>query len=232
MEFQVIIVIVTLVSLFATLLFVYINYPPPNITIPHAMTTCPDHWEVTEDGKCIIPSADISGANIGDLATWKMKLYEYEFLDTSSNQIILVHNTLEKWEDVNNNTYTGKIYRDEKKNPIYAYNLPENDLPETAYNRANYDYPIAFDFFSPDWTNHNHSFGSRICQIKKWMNKHNIQWDGVSQYNRCNTFTYDREFTPPSPSTAAPETSGSFQKYLPNKNSNMYGSKADIYMKV
>ena len=42
-----------------------------------------------------------------------------------------------------------------------------------GYNQA----AQTIDFSKDTWTN--------ICDKKKWANKYNINWDGVSNYNKC-----------------------------------------------
>lgn len=38
------------------------------------------------------------------------------------------------------------------------------------------------NFSDAGWSN---ASGTTTCNQKKWANKHNIQWDGVSNYNAC-----------------------------------------------
>ena len=40
------------------------------------------------------------------------------------------------------------------------------------------------NFNDPSWMNYD-GYGSSICQIKKWVNKNNIVWDGIDSYNQC-----------------------------------------------
>jgi len=230
MDFLVIIIIVTLVSLVTSLVYVFMSYPNPNITIPHAMTNCPDKWEMDENGKCVIPCPDLSGANVGDLGKKKTTLYKYTIIeDEKTQKIVNKISSMPSWT-LNGKEIFGKLYKNDQKMQIYAYDL-KNDLPTSIYNpliedeHTYIETPNVIDFTSPYWTKFNNSPSSRICNIKKWLHKHNIQWDGVSQYNRCNNaFQKDESILIPT----AEQTEITEKKYK-YTNSNMYGSKADIY---
>ena len=228
MDFLVIIIIVSLVALVSSLVYVFMSYPNPNITIPHAMTNCPDKWEMDENGNCIIPCPDISGANVGDLSNNKIVLYKYTFSNDGKLQSE-ISSTL-SYNDPNGNPITGKPYKNINNMQIYAYDLSD-ELPTSIYNplidgvHTYIETPNVIDFTSPYWTQFNNSPSSRICNIKKWLNKHNIHWDGVSQYNRCNNaFQKDESIILPSP-----EQTDFTEKKYKYRNSNMYGSKSDIY---
>lgn len=229
MDFLVIIIIVALVALVTTLVYAFMSYPSPNITIPHAMTNCPDKWEIDENGNCLIPSPDIPGANVGDLGKKKIILYKYTFLDNGKLQNII--SNLPTWNDISGNSIAGKTYKNDQKIQVYAYDL-SGDLPTSIYNpllQDEYTYseaPNSIDFTSPYWTKYNNSPSSRICNIKKWLNKHNIQWDGLSQYNRCNNAFIKDESIDTRPVLDNEKYTETKHKY---RNTNMYGTKADIY---
>jgi hypothetical protein len=189
------------------------------------MTTCPDNWEVTADGKCLIPSADIPNANIGTLRYYKYPIYKFKLKndDDIIDKFIYLPEI-----DFNGNTIYGEIYKDKSNHVLYHYDI-SGMIPQNAYKNAynkekDLEVPIAIDFYSDDWTRFQ-GVNSRTCQVQNWIKKFNIQWDGLTQYNQCNIFKQSDNNT--SSPTYAPK-----ENIIPSKNSNMYGEKNDTFIKV
>lgn len=226
-KFLILTINIALLVLIVFMCIIYWNYPVKKNIFPFSMNSCPDNWEVTADGKCIIPSADIEKANIGDLHTYKYPVYKLKMQDASGK-------TIDKYTYVsemnfNGNLIQGEIYKDNAKNTVYLYDI-SGLIPESAYRNAYHkediQLPNAIDFNSKEWSRF-HGVNSRICQVKKWINKHNIQWDGLTQYNQCNVFKQSDNNIANSQQTVAKK-----QNIIPAVNSNMYGEKNDIFIKV
>jgi len=218
---------IALVVLIVFMCIIYWNYPVKKTVFPFSMNNCPDNWEVTADGKCIIPSADIQKANIGDLRNYKYPVYKLKMKDGNGKSIDKYTYLSEM--NFNGNTIQGEIYKDKAKNTVYLYDI-SGSIPESAYRNAYHkddiQIPNTIDFNSRDWSRF-HGVNSRICQVQKWIKQHNIQWDGLTQYNQCNVFKQSDD------NIATPSTTfAKKQKTIPAENSNMYGEKNDIFIKV
>lgn len=200
-NFLVLTINIALVVLLFFMFLIYWNYPVKKTSFPYSMTTCPDNWEITGDGRCIIPNPDDKHSNIGKLVERKYDIYK-----TKKNNKIL----LQSYDSngVNNNDST----------KLYMYDI-SGTTPLSAYDQTKEDESI--DFYSKDWSRLNGA-NSRVCQVQKWINKYNIQWDGVTQYNQCN-IKFDANDSTPIP------TASKKIKLIPSENSNRYGEKNDIF---
>ena len=185
--------IIALVTLLICCIHLYWNFPRERQIHPHAMTTCPDNWEATPDGKCIIPSADLPNANIGRLIDKKFPLYEYKYIE--NGEIKFGHNTAKtvQKQDNPNEVYDTWEYKDRQGNRVYGYDIVDKEVkknslvPPESFDPDNKDWPITIDFFSDDW-NYFNGVNSRVCQIKKWAQKNRIAWDGLENYNQCSPY--------------------------------------------
>jgi len=194
MEFQLIVIIVALIILVGILIIVYFNLELKDKTFPKAMTNCPDYWEVNPNtGNCIIPSEDKPNANLGNLKDRGTQMYIYNLANSDGTNNIHM-STL--------STSSGKIGTPYKINnyQVYAYNLNSDpahyDIPAGYYtmpkktNDSTYilnkivNNGNEINFNDPSWMNYD-GYGSSICQIKKWVSKNNIVWDGIDSYNQC-----------------------------------------------
>lgn len=145
----------------------YVFYSNKSTLYPPDIPTCPDYWTVTQDGKCVIPKPhDI---NLGNLKNKGHPIYIYKNIEN-----IPQYSLLETYYDPNSNDlYEGELA--EKLGPGY-YNA---DIPY-GYDENNPQIS-QIDFTDKGWA----SYGDPYCEIKKWANINNIQWDGMSNYNKC-----------------------------------------------
>ena len=145
--------------------FMLIYYAYPNYIHPNVGDACPDYWVVNPDNTCEIPTNNV---NMGDL--------------TSENR-----------------SFTNKDSKPTLVNKTNKYgNIVQTSLPSTftynAYDTAQIPFgyylndpnkvPTFINFNDSGWVSYS-SGGSRICGLKKWANQHQIQWDGISNYNKC-----------------------------------------------
>lgn len=190
MEFQFIVIIVALIVLVISLFMVYLNLQETDKQFPRAMTNCPDYWDINKkNGNCIIPSEDISGANIGWLKNTGKPYYIYND-----------HNTIQL---STNPIKGGNYYTPYKDNNYKIYSYSKNPEKIPGYIDVSLNVPVdkklmknvnnmKLDMITGNEINFNdiawlkYDIGnSKICNIKKWLNTNNILWDGITNYNRC-----------------------------------------------
>lgn len=185
MLFHYIVVSIAILVLILLLVAVYYNDKsnPSVMQIPGALTTCPDYWEATPDGKCIIPSKNAPNANLGNLRNYGEVVIANRFPKTT----IYTKSSAPIPESYEN------IYRINGY-PVYVYNTDYRgyEIP-AGYPKMQSGDDVnvflskivengnAIDFKDPAWA----QSSSRICDIKKWVNRNNIVWDGIQQYNQC-----------------------------------------------
>lgn len=161
-----IIVLVVAVSIFVLVFgYMIVSYSYPTDIYPNVGDACPDYWVVNSDNTCQIPT---NGFNMGDLSA---NTYNYTDFKGSKQKITKnkygnsVYSTIP-------NTGSYIVYTKEQI-PFGYYLQNPKDPTQTSVN-----------FNDPGWVSYS-SNGSRQCGLKKWANQHQIQWDGVSNYNKC-----------------------------------------------
>jgi len=197
MEFQYLVVVIALLVLMITLFFVYFNLPSPNTHFPRSLTNCPDYWEINPtNGNCILPSQDNPISNLGRLTEKGNMVYKYKTnLDKYEFAVIP-----EMFDPSRNRMIRGTPVKKDGYN-VYAYNLDDTDTPIPVgympvenvnikdYNSLqtvlkNVQSVNEINFNDPRWTMYDGG-GPSKCQIKKWANFMNINWDGMNTYNDC-----------------------------------------------
>jgi hypothetical protein len=195
MIFQGIVVIIALIILVITLIVVYFNLPKPSPIFPYSISDCPDNWQINPStGKCVIPSEEISSANLGHLKGRGKPIYLYNFNNGDESLQL-------SYQGPRHDT-NGIPYKVDGKT-VYAYN--------TSYqqNMKNLDIPVGYYILSLDTDNDKETLlqniiyngneidfkdigwsaydggGIRTCQIKQWLQENDIQWDGISNTNIC-----------------------------------------------
>jgi hypothetical protein len=194
MKFDFLVIIIALFILVISLVIVFFNLPKNNQHFPRSLTNCPDYWHVNPDtGNCIIPSEDIKNANIGHLKDKGTPIYIYNF----GNDYLSL-STFKSYIDGNGKKVKGTPY---KKNgyQVYAYNLdPNNNEIPIGYYTMNDNQPESrvklfenimlngneINFNDSKWTAYDGG-GSSICNIKDWINKTQISWDGMNKNSKC-----------------------------------------------
>jgi len=191
MNFEILVIIVALVILVVSLIVVFFNLKPPDKSFPRSFTNCPDYWKVNpETGNCIIPSKDISNANLGNLANdgkgTPIYIYNYgKRAETST----LTNNDDNKGIPYKENGYTVYAYNDKPPKydipPFAYYSMARNTVEEQDKLMLNVIKRNEINFNSPLWSQYDGG-GSSICKIKDWIEENNISWDGLNSYNECN----------------------------------------------
>ena len=196
MELQLIVIIVALIILVGILIIVYLNLESKEQKFPRSMTNCPDYWEVnTDTGNCIIPSQDEPNANLGNLKDSGTPIYIYNFANQDGTNTIQMStlpssggNTGTPYKINNYQVYAYNLNRDPAYYdiPVGYYTVPDNSIEsrQTFLLDKIVEQGNEINFNDPAWMNYN-GRGASVCQIKKWVNKHNIVWDGIDSYNQC-----------------------------------------------
>lgn len=165
--YNIVIIVAVSVFLVTMILFWYYTNPKPD-EYPPVMTNCPLNWKVNPDGRCTIP---IDGVNIGHLKDNGQMLYKKIANDGTVSYT--------KYP-----IYGSVKYTDTYGNPFLAYTGPNSgvkfpDFP-AGYD-ANRPENNIVDFRDDGWS----TTGSVLCANHDWAVKHNIYWEGVSNYNHC-----------------------------------------------
>ena len=194
MKFDFLVIIIALFILVISLVIVFFNLPKNNQHFPRSLTNCPDYWHVNPDTvNCIIPSEDIKNANIGLLKDKGTPIYIYNF---GTDYLSL--STFKSYTDGNGKKVKGTPY---KKNgyQVYAYNLdPNNNEIPIGYYTMDDNEPESrvklfenimlngneINFNDSKWSAYDGG-GSSICNIKDWINKTQISWDGINKNSKC-----------------------------------------------
>jgi hypothetical protein len=66
---------------------------------------------------------------------------------------------------------------EEQKGVVYGYY--HSDIPH-GYDSTN-PKNDSINFQDPGWA----LFGDPYCEIQRWAIRHNIQWDGILNYDKC-----------------------------------------------
>jgi len=131
---------------------------------PRVGEACPDYWIVNPDNTCQIPTNNV---NMGDLT-----LYSSAFVNFKNDKTVVTKNKY------NNNIETIL------PSTYVFYSYSKDKIPFGYYLNDPKKVPTSINFNDSGWVSYS-SGGSRICGLKKWANQHQIQWDGISNYNKC-----------------------------------------------
>ena len=176
------IAILFFIGLFSyTAIIQYLDSAP--VEFPGDMTSCPDYWEIDEDGHCIIPTnpGEVSYNNRGHLEFSQNKSYSlYNYYQGLGRVSTLGSNYLEKYND---DTVPGLGTRVGEKSgrEVYRYNIGlNNDIP-AGYDSQNQE---VINFKDPQWAMKtvNKGFGDPYCGIGEWVKQNGIQWDSINAY--------------------------------------------------
>jgi hypothetical protein len=165
------IVIITAVNVFICTMIIFWYYSNvKSDEFPPVMTNCPLNCIVNPVGTCTIP---IVGVNIGNLKGQTM--YKKLLADGTVTYTMYP-------------TYGSTKYTDNYGNPYLAYTGSTSgvkfpDFP-AGYD-ANTPEKNIVDFRLDEWSEN----GNVLCANHDWAVKHNIYWEGVSNYNRCRVET-------------------------------------------
>jgi len=194
--FQILLLIVS-ISIFIGL-FIYtaaVFYSGDKSTIyPPDLTSCPDNWKMivrTIDGDkrhvCQIPPPN--EMNLGALKEKGMAIYKYPNIDGTGNNL----SYLPKYYDFQNSNTPNlnaalpdTVVKGDPMPHLRYYSA--DDIPEgygntyNKYDMKNLENNNYIDFQAAGWA----SQGDPFCRIKNWAKINNIQWDGMSNYNRCS----------------------------------------------
>jgi hypothetical protein len=159
-------------------LFIYtavIYYNNTDTLYPRDVAQCPDFWSIDSSGACVIPT---NGINIGDLSGGPVELYTYTFGSRTGTSYLKEydHPTPTLTKNPKAPLATPTKIAGTKGPQIILFDIYQ-DIP-SGYDRTN---PGVIDFEDKGWG----SYGDPNCAIKKWVNQHNISWDGISNYNKC-----------------------------------------------
>uniref|UniRef100_A0A6C0HZZ9 Uncharacterized protein n=1 Tax=viral metagenome TaxID=1070528 RepID=A0A6C0HZZ9_9ZZZZ len=200
MKFDILVIIIALFILVITLIIVFFNLPKYNPPFPRALTNCPDYWQVNPTtGNCIIPSEDIKNANIGNLRNKGTPIYIYNFGKDAMSLSALPEYA--ESDGKTSKTIKGTPYK-EFGTQVYAYNL---DPDKNKYNIPVGYYTVSdtsleskeelfenimyngneINFNDSKWSAYDGG-GSSLCNIKDWINKTQISWDGMNTNSKCD----------------------------------------------
>lgn len=172
--------IISFVILIGLILFVSLTLFEEEKVYPPDFTDCPDYWKVNPDGTCQIPHPN--SINMGTLKYKSEEIYKYNFdasgnvTESSDSQNPSYNSYLSKY----NSNKVGNIKKTgiEQESGV-KYGYYQSDIPH-GYDMTN---PMndSIDFRDPGWA----LYGDPYCEIRRWAIRHNIQWDGILNYNKC-----------------------------------------------
>jgi hypothetical protein len=177
--FHILTIIISISVFFGLFIYTFIMFNTKNKTFPPDITDCPDYWKVNDDGTCQIPKP--GELNLGNLDA--VKDSNGNIVSSTRGRQIYMYKSSK-----NGTTYS---YLPSYYDPISVNLLngkPAKNLPLGYYES---DIPYGYDSSAPQrgvidfndigWA----SFGDPYCEIKRWATAHNIQWDGIANYNKC-----------------------------------------------
>jgi len=186
--FQILVLIVS-ISVFIGL-FIYtavVFYSgDKSIIYPPDITSCPDYWKLMKidaegDERIVCKIPLPHELNLGHLKEKGDNIYKYSKIDENDNNNYMSY--LPGYSEETNTIKTGEL-----ENALKYYSI--DDIPEgygNAYNRnfgtkfEEFEKKNYIDFQHAGWA----SQGDPFCRINNWAKINNIQWDGMSNYNRC-----------------------------------------------
>jgi hypothetical protein len=155
---QIVIIAAVIVFIF-TMIILWSLLPIKSRTYPPVMSNCPTGWTVNSDGTCNIPSK--GGLNLGNLRgvpIYKLTVNGKSTFSTDPKS-------------------GGILLTDIYGKPILAYT--SKHIP-AGYDTNNPQLPVV-NFESLNWSR----YGSTLCANREWAIKNNIEWEGVTNYNKC-----------------------------------------------
>lgn len=187
--FYILTLVVSITILIGLVIFVGIYLFEEPKTYPPDFTDCPDFWKVKPDGTCKIPHPN--GKNIGNLKENAQEIFLYTYdlsgnhndestLDNSMNSYLSKYTSEEPITDNEESiTSSEKLIKgiEEQKGVVYGYY--HSDIPH-GYDSTN-PKNDSINFQDPGWA----LFGDPYCEIQRWAIRHNIQWDGILNYDKC-----------------------------------------------
>jgi hypothetical protein len=178
--FHILTIIVSLSVFFGLFIYTFITFHQNSKSFPPDLTDCPDYWKVNSDGTCQIPKP--GEMNLGNLDA--VKDADGKIVSSSRGKQIYRYKSFTN----GSTTYSYLPSYYDPISPALLTGKPATDLPLGYYNT---DIPYGYDSESPErgvidfndggWA----SFGDPYCEIKRWASTHNIQWDGIANYNKC-----------------------------------------------
>tara|TARA_B110000967_G_C18898635_1_gene572765 strand:+ start:3407 stop:3925 length:519 start_codon:yes stop_codon:yes gene_type:complete len=162
---------IAFIFLIVVISYLYYIYPIYPTIYPPNKSDCPDYWDsikVKGNNVCLVPS-ESTHKNIGNLFESNKQNFDWKYYITE-NKLDIMNDSNTAWNHYNNNNATNLKFRFNGSYRTPGYN---NELgPEDTYVNFNDEY----------WNN---SIESKDCKYKLWSNKNNIEWEGISNYNRC-----------------------------------------------
>jgi hypothetical protein len=159
LSYQQIVIIIAIFIFIITMIIFLVLIPGEPRIYPPVMSNCPKGWKVNSNGTCNIPPK--GGLNLGNL--YGLPIYKS-----------LVNGNPKFSTDPKSG---GTIHTDIYGNKILAYT--SRDIP-AGYDTLNPQLAVV-DFESLNWSR----YGSTLCANRNWAIKHNIEWEGVTNYNNC-----------------------------------------------
>jgi hypothetical protein len=159
LSYQQIVIIIAIFIFILTMIIFWFLTPQHYKVYPPVMSNCPTGWSVNSNGTCNIPPN--GGLNLGNL--YGVPIYK----------IVSDGKTTFSTDPKSG----GKLYTDIGGNKILAYT--SKDIP-AGYDISNVQLAVV-DFESLKWS----QYGSTLCANRDWAIKHNIEWEGVTNYNQC-----------------------------------------------
>lgn len=159
LSYQQIVIGIACFIFFITMCVFWYFTPKLTTVYPPVMSNCPTGWKLNPDGTCNIPPK--GGMNLGNLngkPVYKLTSGGITTYSTDPNS-------------------GGILLKDIYGNTILGYT--KKDIPG-GYDTSKIQTPV-IDFTSQEWG----QYGSVLCANYNWATKHNIEWEGVTNYNQC-----------------------------------------------
>ena len=164
-------IVLTIALIFLLIVFTYFwwFYPKFNTVFPPRKATCPDYWiaKYNKDDKeiCIPPKNE---KNMGKLLDPSKENINYEKYLTD-NEIDYLSN--------DRNTVWNHYVNTGKNNNLKVHFNGVDNVP--GYGTENSIHFV--DFNNHSWDN---DIYSKDCNQKIWSKKYNIEWEGISNFNK------------------------------------------------
>lgn len=166
--FHILTFIISISVFLGLFIYIFVIFYTKEKVYPPDITNCPDYWKINNSGQCIIPKKN--ELNLGNLKEKGMPIYSYKHYDIYGNIQKEYSYLTSYYNPVHPKTFIGT---QEIKLPLGYY---QNDIPH-GYDSNNPQYGV-IDFNDKGWG----SYGNPYCEIQKWASQHNIQWDGIANY--------------------------------------------------
>jgi len=166
-------IVLTIALIFLLIVFTYFwwVFPRYNTVFPPRKATCPEYWiaKYDQDNKeiCFPPKNNKNMGTLLDHTKENIDLEKYK----NNNPIY------DRDNDYDRNTVWYHYTTTGKKN---GYNVDFNGIENIpGYKKTNNEEHINFNHES--WDN---DIYSKDCNQKVWSNKYNIEWEGISNFNK------------------------------------------------